>query len=212
MAWQNSDVTITAHGSKSVMEPWLQSSSSNFFPGSLTIWQTEVYQLQVWDWMVWVLLVFLLLPWLMTLIESISSSVPVPHHWRIKPAICMICCSMLYILVTKTLKPFRNLALQLQWWEPKKLLREDVFIWLICLSSFFHRSSLTQPVSETASLAIWAQTWYVKKGALQGRDSQLKGKQVAFVKWISQMEIISLFHYGSAERIKIRRMIEGERK
>lgn len=164
----------------------------------------------MWDRMVWVLLVSLLLLWLMALIESMSLSVLVSHCWRIKPAICMFCCSMLYILVTSN--HLKVSLLQLQWWELKKLWGEDVFIWLIFLISFFHRSSLTWPVSETASLAIWVQSWCVKKGALQGRDSQLKGKQVAFAKWISEMERIILFHYGCAGRVNIRTMTGGERK
>jgi len=43
-------------------------------------------------------------------------------------------------------------------------------------------------------------------------QTQLKGKQVAFVKWISEMANMILFHHGCGGRVKIRRMNERERK
>lgn len=90
-----------------MMEPWLQSISSNLFPGSLVSWQTEWCKLQVWDQMVWVLLKSWLLLWLVALIESMMLSVPVSHPWRIKSAISIA----LYIPVTKHINPLKILLL-----------------------------------------------------------------------------------------------------
>lgn len=56
--------------------------------------------------------------------------VPVSCHWRMKSAICTFFPSKLYILVTKHIKLLKILLLRLQWGEPKKLLREGVFLTL----------------------------------------------------------------------------------
>lgn len=152
--------------------------------------------------MVWVLLVSLLLLWLVALIESMILSVPVSHHWRIKSAICMFYSSKLYIPVTKHIKPFESLAPETTMVGTQEAFEGRSLYLSVFLTSLFHKSSHYPTSWLLGNLST--KLVCVKRGAFQGRITQIKGKQVAFVKWISEMESIILFQYECSGRVKIR--------
>lgn len=113
--------------------------------------------------------------------------------------------------MTKSLKSFKCLALATSTVGIKaafegRLDLTDLF------ANLFHKARSTQPDSETASSAIWAQHWCVESEASQRRDLQLKGTQMAFAKRISEMESTILYQCGCTERVTVKRMIEGKRK
>lgn len=137
--------------------------------------------------MVWVLLVSLLLLSLVALIKSmifLFLGLTIGGQ-SLSPT--RIFSSKHYIPVTKHIKPLKILILRLQRREPKKLLREGVFIYLFNqpLSQI-----ITQPID---SLAIGVPCWCTKRGAFQRKVSQVKEKQVPFVKQISAAESMNLF-------------------
>lgn len=145
--------------------------------------------------MVWGLLLSVLLLCLVAFIESMSLSVLVSYCWLIKPAICTFNCSILCNLVTKHLEqceshaPATSLVGTYRAFERRYLHLIGVF------SQTLSHFKSTQLLFETVSTAIRVQNWCVKWAALQGRDSQLKRQEMAFVKWISEIESVILFHY-----------------
>lgn len=123
-----------------------------------------------------------------------------------------VLCSMLYILVTKHLEPFKSLAPATSVMGTSEAF-EGRCLHLTDLFNQFLSQIKSCPISFWDCLLGHLATKLVfQKRSFAGERFTIKRKTGAFVKWLSETESIILFHYGCAGRGKIRRIIEGERK
>lgn len=116
--------------------------------------------------------------------------------------VLMFYSSKLYIPVTKHIKPFKSLAPETTMVGTQDAFEGRSLYLSVFLTSLFHKSSHYPTSWLLGNLST--KLVCVKRGAFQGRITQIKGKQVAFVKRISEMESIILFQYECSGRVKIR--------